>query len=212
MKLYNDIDENILMGHLQTAYYETLENKYSKKNYKVYREYEIMPGIRADLVAIKNDDEMIIFEIKIGKMSKEHKSRLYSIKEYVESNNKNVKFKMIFLNYPQSKEIEFDELQGIICNDILNNDTPQELDILSTHTRIEGVNDVEIDFLEIKDESIYLKGNGIIEISLQAGSDREAEDDGSFDTSFPFEFEITLKNDFSVEKSNYKFDTDSYFE
>jgi hypothetical protein len=212
MKLYNDIDENILMRNLQAAYYETLEKKYSEKKYKTYREYEIMPRIHADFVAISNENYMIIYEVKIGKMSKEQKNRLYSIKEYVEKNNKNVKFKMIFLNYPQSKEIEFDELQDIIFDDILNNDTPQELDLLSTHTRIEGISDLEIDTLEIKEEIIFCQGNGLIEVSLQAGSDRESQEDDVFYSSFPFEFEITLEKDFTIKESNYIFDTDSYFE
>ena len=211
MKLYNDIDENILMKHLQAAYYETLEKKYSQKKYKVYREYEVMPGIRADLFVIKNDDEMIMYEIKTGKMNKEQKNRLFSIKEYVEA-HKNVKLKMIFLNYPQTKEIEFESLVDIISNDLWNKGTPHELDVLSTHTRIEEVNDIEIDSLEIKDDGIYLRGSGIIELSLQAGSDREAEDDDMLNDSFPFEFEITLRSDFTIEKSNYKFDTSSYFE
>jgi hypothetical protein len=212
MKLYNDINENILMKHLQEAYYETLEKNYSEKNYKTYREYPIMPGVRADFVTINNDNEMIIYEIKIGKLSKEKKERLYSIKEYVEKNNKNVKFKMVFLNFPKSKEIEFDELQDMIFSDIFNKDTPQELAIFSHHANIEGISNIEIDYLEIIDKIIHLQGNGIIEMSFHAGSDRDAQEDDFFISSFPLEFEVTLKNDFTIEKSNYKIDTDSFFE
>ena len=211
MKLYNDIDNNIFMKHLRSAYYETLEKKYTEKNYKVFQEHIIMPGLRVDFVAIK-DNDMIIYEIKSGKMTQEQKDRLCSIKEYVENHNKNAKFNMIFLNPPQSKEIEFEKLQEIICHHLWGRDTPAELDILSTHTEIKGVSGIEIDHLEIKDDVMNIQGNGIVEVSLQAGSSKEAREDDSWYDCFPFEFEITLNDNFLIEEANYKFDTDSYYE
>ena len=212
MKLYSDIDENILLRYLQLAYYETLEKKYAEKKYTTYREYEILPNVRADFVAKKDNDEIIIYEIKIGKITNENKKRLSSIKEYVERNSKNVKFKMIFLKYPQSKEIDFDELQEIICEDLSNDGIPSDLDILSTHTRIEDISDIEVENLEIRDKKIFLEGNGIIEVSLQFGSDSESQEDDMFCSSFPFEFKVTLDINFSVIESEYYFDTDSYYE
>jgi hypothetical protein len=150
---------------------------------------------------------MIIFEIKYGSMNAEQKERLYAIKEYVESKNKNVKLEMVFLNPPQYKSIEYDGLSQIIFNDLYNQAIPDELDVLSTHTRLEEINEIEIDSLEIKDESIYIQGNGVIEVSLQFGSDSESEDDDDLFEEYPFDFKLQLNKNFEVEDSEYDFNS-----
>jgi hypothetical protein len=140
------------------------------------------------------------------------KDKLAAIKEYVEKHNDNVKFKMIFLNPPQSKYIEFEELTKIIFDNICTQGIPDELDVLSTHTRIEEISDLEIDSTEIKEECIRLQGNGVVEVSLQYGSDSEAEEDGEYCDDFPFEFDIKINKYFNIEDAEYTFDTDSFYE
>jgi hypothetical protein len=192
------------MKHLEQACLEDIEKKYSQQNYKVYREYNLIDNVRADIVAIRGN-EIIIFEIKHGNMNVEQKERLYAIKEYVESKSKNVKLEMIFLNLPQSKSIEYDGLSQIIFNDLYNQAMPNELDVLSTHTHLEEITEIEIDSVEIKDESIYIQGNGVIEVSLQFGSDSESRDDDDLFDEYPFDFKLQLNKKFEIEDSEYDF-------
>jgi hypothetical protein len=204
---YNDIDKNILMKYLELACFEDIEKKYSQQNYNVYREYKLKDNIYADIVAVK-ENEMVIFEIRYGNMLKEQKKRFYAIKEFVGKQNKNIKFKMIFLNPPQSKIIEFDGLSQIIFDDLYSQAIPDELDALSTHTRLEEITEIEIDSLEIKDEYIYVQGNGVLEVSLQFGSDSESEDDEDYFDEYPFKFKLQLNKEFKIEDSEY--DISSY--
>jgi hypothetical protein len=194
---YNDIDRSILMKHLESACLEDIEKKYSRQNYNVYRKYNLTDSIRADIVAVK-DNEMIIFEIKYENMQKEQKERFLAIKEFVEKENRNIKYKMIFLNPPQSRIIEFDGLSQIIFDDLYSQGSMDD-------ECMEAVNEIEIDSLEIKDKKIYIQGNGVLETTLQFGSDNESEGDDDCSEEYPFDFKLQLNEDFKVEDSEYDF-------
>ena len=187
-----------------------MAQKYSKMGYDVQTESEVYPGLRADLVATK-DGTMIIVELKSGQLTGEQKNRLLAIKDYVEKHNENVKLKLVLLNPPELKKIEYENLEEILFGDISDR-THSDLDILSTHTRIEGISDLEIDSIEINEDNTYIKGNGMVEVSLQNGSDKESREDDLLMDIFPFSFYVAINKNERIEEAEYNFDTSSYYE
>jgi hypothetical protein len=203
MTQYKGIDENILMKHLEKAYSEDLERKYQNMGYETFTNYRISNDATADFVA-KKDSRIIIFEFIKGRIHNDKKNKLMTVKEYVEQHQGNVKLKLIFLNSPHPKTIEFDKLKEIILDNIINQNMPDELDMLSEHTRIEEITEMEIDFIEIKDDEIHVSGKGEVEASFKTNSDSDDDYD-----EFPFEFKIVLTNEWKIKDAEYEFS--SYF-
>ncbi|HEY5751240.1 MAG TPA: hypothetical protein VIU12_34495 [Chryseolinea sp.] len=77
----------------------------------------------------------------------------------------------------------------------LNMNFPSELSELSTHTRLEEVSDIDINWLTIDQCVIHTVGNGLVRVELQYGSDGDQlRDDGEkFYENYPFGFDISLK-------------------
>jgi hypothetical protein len=96
---------------------------------------------------------------------------------------------------------------------------PSELDELSTHTRPDEVFDIDIDEINISGENIFVKGDGVVSVELQFGSDGDQDKgDGlkSYD-NFPFDFEIKLaynsKKELEIiEVDKFNVDTSSYYD
>jgi hypothetical protein len=210
MQQFKDIDQRILMKHLEQAYCEDLEKKYTDKGYQVYRKYKISDNVYADFAA-KKGNEVILYKIKTGKIDPSRKERLLAIKEYADQHSENVKFKMILLNPPESTSVEFDKLYQVIFDDLNINGIPDDLDVLSVHTHLEEVTHIEIENMEIDGNRIHVQGNGTIEVSLQYGSDSESSEDDDYFDDFPFHFDMILDNNFNLKSSSYDFDTSSFY-
>ncbi|MEZ0486752.1 hypothetical protein [Fibrella aquatica] len=166
---------------------EQLMSDYQAKGYQVAKEEKI-GNYRADLVARKAD-EVVVFEVKVGKMTPQKRAQIAGLGDYVKA-QKNYKFLVVVATPPKPKKIDIPNLDEILYNYLVN-DFPDELDSLSTRTRIENVVDSTVDELAILEEGGFMaKGNGTVEVELQYGltSDASLSDD-----SFPFTFEIKLK-------------------
>jgi hypothetical protein len=212
MNEYEEIDQKILMKYLEQAYYEHIENKYKNLGYETFRNSKIEGSIETDFLAKKNE-KIVVYEIKIGKYNKNKKQSIVNLKKYIDLDKKNRKLKMVFLNPPQYKDIIFEELDQIILDDMMEN-LPDELDVLSTHTRMEEISDIEIDSIEITKDSIHVCGNARVGVSMQYGSDSDGEGDGSneFSDSYPFKFDLYLSKDFSLDEAEYDIDNSSFYE
>ena len=68
------------------------------------------------------------------------------------------KLYIVYLEIPRSKEVNFEGLDQIIYEDLLN-DFPSEIDGLSTHTTIENIEDLEINSINISDSIVKLTGS-----------------------------------------------------
>ena len=115
-----------------------------------------------DLYAEKGDDKRI-YELKIGK-NRIQKKQFVALQS--EAKRLGAKLYIIYLEIPRSKEVNFEGLDQIIYEDLLN-DFPSEIDGLSTHTTIESIEDIEIDSINISDSIVKLTGSGSINVHLQ---------------------------------------------
>lgn len=102
-------------------------------------------------------------------------------------------------------EITQDEI-----NEHLQNETPGEIDALSSHTIfdhavVEGVEDVDI-----TSTGMSIKGHGYVEIELNYGS---GDDGVSSDDSYPFEFEAEIDpRTLQISDVKVSIDTSSFYE
>jgi hypothetical protein len=103
-------------------------------------------------------------------------------------------------------------------SDIFTSDFFDELDILSTHTRPQGAEDVEVEIDDIGAETITFSGTGSVLCDLQYGSDGDCQrgDGLEFSDSYPFTFsgEARTANprDVTVDRGDISVDTSSFYE
>lgn len=166
---------------------------YQDKGYQVEIGKKI-GDYEADLVATKGD-EVIVFEVKTGRMNPQMHSRLTQIGDYVR-NRKNHKFLVVVATPPKRKKIEIPNLDQILFDYLVDN-FPNELDELSTHTRIRWVDGATVDELTVREDgSLLVKGNAEVEVELTYGS---GDDQSTTDDYFPFTFELILDHNVNHE-------------
>lgn len=174
-----------------------------KQGFAVFEEKSSTTGnFRYDIYAEKSDEKRI-YELKIGK-NKIYKNQLARLQE--EAKKIKAKLFIVYLEVPKSKQIDYDDLDQIIFENLLNN-FPTELDTLSTHTSLESVNNVDIESINVQSAGITLSGSASLDLDLQFGSNYDIiEGDGLQDsTTIDFYFRIRICND-KIVASYYKFD------
>ncbi|WGX75469.1 hypothetical protein QJS64_16010 [Paraclostridium bifermentans] len=121
----------------------------------------------------------------------------------------------MYINVPNEKQIEFDDLEDIITSYFRDVEIPNELDILSTHTSIDCIEIDEIYSIRVKaDSNIEVEGNGIIYADLQYGSghDNRNGDGFEYQESFPLEYKIEFNSEQEILDIEYEIDTSSFYE
>ena len=188
----------ILRGIEYTAI-QKITKELERDGFSINKEYSFF-----DLYAEKGDDKRI-YEFKIGK-NRIQKRQFIALQE--EAKRLGAKLYIVYLEIPRSKEVDFEGLDQIIYEDLLN-DFPSEIDALSNHTTIESIEDIEIDSINISDSIVKLTGSGTINVHLQFGSRSDlknndaVEDVGSVD--FFFKLSVDVANN-EVIKRYYKID------
>lgn len=111
--------------------------------------------------------------------------------------------------------------EDILYNHILElmmEETFNELDILSTHTRVEGISLGQIKILDINTEDIQIEISGQVEVKLQYGSDSEnCNDECTYFDSYSFntiEKYIPILNplNVSIDCEDIIIDTSSFYD
>lgn len=208
-----EIKKKYIEKYLHSIAIDQLSDEYIEKGYEVIKEYQI-GKFQVDLIA-KNDKEIIVFEIKTSKLTLEKKKSIAEIGNYVRKHN-NYRFLLVIATAPKNKELQIDGIELELFNSFIE-DVPNELDALSTHISIEEIIDVDIDEINISDKFIFVKGDGVVNIQLQFGSNGDQDRDDGFKTydSYPFDFDITMEyNDgFKITEINsLNIDTSSFYE
>ncbi|MBO0952183.1 pPIWI-associating nuclease domain-containing protein [Fibrella forsythiae] len=122
-------------------------------------------------------------------MTPQKREQISGLGDYV-SAQKNYKFLVVVATPPKPKKIEIPNLDELLYEYVVNH-FPDELNSLASLARTENVVDTSVDELTVLEEGRFeAKGNGTVEVELQYGP----TNDGSLsDDSFPFTFEIKLK-------------------
>jgi Holliday junction resolvase len=208
-----EIKRKYLQKYLHSIATEQLVAEYREKEYVVSTDEKI-GKYEADIVARKGQ-ETIVIEIKVGRLTQQKKESIAGIADYVKAQG-NYKFLIVVATAPKEKKIEVSDIEQIL-SDYFFNEMPEELDELSTHTRLEDVADVEIDEILIDGKEIFVKGSGVFNIEIQFGSDSDQNNDLGYKSNdtIPFEFDIVVEfNDNGelevIEVNDLIVDTSSY--
>ncbi|WP_411735646.1 hypothetical protein [Paenibacillus sp. M2] len=198
--------EETLKKYLHEAkIYELLE-KFHKQSYTVIKDYK-EGKFQFDIFATHDNNKKIYIVVKSGKLSEQEQERVMRMAEFVK-NIPNARFDLVVANLPRSKRIEIDGIENKLYQ-YLSNDTPQELLEIFHRTTIDGVCDVDIDEIGVKEEDIQITGTATVEVVLELGEDDEVYN------SFPFEFSLKLDFGLDIEddENNYiSIDTSSFYE
>jgi Holliday junction resolvase len=207
-----EIKKHLLQKYLHELAIEQLVDDYTSKGYTVL--HSVTVGTYQPDLVVKKGTEFIYIEVKTNKMTPEKRKKIVEIGNFVRQ-NPNHKFLAVIATEPRDKKLEIESIMTLIEAE-MNADLPDELDQLSSHSRVEEVMDVDIREISIHAETISAKGVGVVSVSLQFGSDAE-QDTGRpvLTESFPFEFDLEMKygpdqalriakvNDLRVDTSSY---------
>lgn len=210
-----EIRKKYLEKYLYDIAIEQIADDYKSKGYLVTKENKI-GEFQADLIAKKGNDQIVI-EVKAGKMTPNKKKRIVEFADYLR-NNGGYRFLVVVATPPKEKKLEIDNIEMLITDQI-NSNFPSELDELSSHTRLDEICEIDIDEINISDKTIKVKGDGVISVELQFGSDGDqVRDDGLISyEKFPFDFSITLSYNSKkeleiIEVDKLEFDTSYYYD
>jgi len=118
--------------------------------------------------------------------------------------------KEVFLEYVEEK------IQDELTHTLFLN-TFDKIDILSTHTSIEEVNDIEFKIDRITPDNVVIVGNGSIHCELQYGSDSDQRNDLGYKTndSYPFTFtgyiNTSVISEIRINPNEITIDTDEFY-
>jgi Holliday junction resolvase len=212
-----EIKKQYLQKYMHSVAIDQLADEYRSKGYKVLKG-EPIGSHKADLIAVKGDEKIVV-EVKAGKLTPEKKAAISAIGNYVK-NNDNYKFFIVLATPPKEKKLEVSNIEDLLFQYVIDN-MPHELDELSTHPRVEQIDNVEIDEIKVNPNgAILVKGNGVVSMELQFGSDADLNNDfgHKVNDSFPFQFDVVLEFDddkgfvFSqMKEPEVKVDTSSYY-
>jgi len=211
-----EIKKKYLGKYLHDIAIEQIAEDYTQKGYIVSKE-EKLGRFRADLVARK-DTEQIVIEVKAGEMTPDKKRQIAGIADYIRGLG-GYKFLVVVATPPREKKLEIEDLEILISDYIHSAALPPELDELSTHTRPDEIFDIDIDEINISGKNIFVKGDGVISVELQFGSDGDQDRGDGYKTfdNFPFDFEVTLaynsKKELEIiDLEKFDVDTSSYYD
>lgn len=173
--------------------------------------FQVIIGKNEDMFDLfaERDDDRRIYEIKIGK-NKAQKRQLSKLQEIAKE--KKAKLFVTYLEQPRTSQIEYEGLEELLMNYLMDN-MPDELDVLSTHTILENVYDLEINSIFVKNNIIKVEGSASLAVELQYGStfDREDGMGDVMDDSYDFVFRVNIVEG-SIEYAYFKFDVEHFYQ
>jgi Holliday junction resolvase len=199
-----EIKKKYYEKYLHDIAIEQIAEEYLQKGYDISKE-EHLGEYQPDLVA-KKGDETIVIEVKSGKMTPDKKEAIKQLGNYVRRHN-NFRFLVAIATPPREKKLEISDIEDLLTHEMIEN-LPDQLKQLSSHSRIEELSDIDIDEIAINGKSIFVKGDGVVSVDIQYGSDSDQNSDEGHKTydSFPFDFELTLqyndKNKLEIKEVN----------
>lgn len=202
--------KNIAPRYLEKAAIEEFAGKLRDQGYLVEVEKKF-GSYRADLVASRNG-EQILYEFKSGPWTRDKAEQAKFLRNHI-VHECGGKFELVWVSPYRKVDIHIEGLEQLLAEAIRAD--PDDLDLLSTHTFVEEVEDIQVNALDMGADGVSVTGEGVVYVELNSGSESERDrGDGhsSFD-SFPFEFTIRLDKELQpLEAPRIVIDTSSFYE
>ena len=204
------IAEDIARKHRVEAAKEQVAADYRSKGYSITEEEQLGNGF-ADLVARKNK-EVIVFEFKSRSTDRAWNQALAALRNHA-VHKLGAQFRVVFVPSPNEIEVNIDGLDDFLVAAL--RESPDELDSLATHVRVEEVDGIETESVVYGDGKLRLKGSATVYVDLQYGSDSDMNsgDGTEFTDAYPFKFYVSLdpiSREWKVEQ--LEIDTSSFYQ
>lgn len=188
-----EIRQEILEKHLAEAAIEQLADDYARRGFKVERDVQIGDAT-ADLVA-RRGGETLVFEVKAGQWTPEKREAARRLRDHAVQ-EQGARFVLVLAPRPLDKSLEIEGIEEILRT-LIDERCQSELSEVSTHTRLVGVTDVDLNSIVAGTEWVEVTGSGSVELELQFGSDSDLDRDQGFTSQeiVPFRFHILLDGD-----------------
>ncbi len=201
-----EIQPKIFLKYAEKAAIEQLAVEYKSLGFEITTD-QMIGDFQADLVA-KRGDEIIVFEIKAGKWSRNRRQIVQQIRNFA-VHNLGAKFKLVMVNLPKESEIVVEDLETVFF-ELLPEQFINEFSRLATHFWLDEISDISISNIFIRKSEYDIKGSAFLSLGLQFGSDRDFKRGDGVRTSesFPFHFHILFDKNFEV-KEIYELELDT---
>lgn len=180
--------------YIRKYWYQMVEDQiadeYASMGYDVDRNCEICPGKRADLVAHKGEEHIII-EIVDRQKSNDAILQLY---HYAKKTGYDVR--LVVANYSHLEtSIEFEEFYETFI-EYLNDENPGEFGEFATHSRVDEIEECTFKGIKVNGDSVRVEGDCVV--SLDTWIDNEGDTDYTYHV--PIVFDLSMK----LVKENWK--------
>ncbi len=190
------ISKQNLVKHIESAAIDELADKYTNLGYQV-SPYSSPIGddqIKADLVA-KKDNEMIIFEVKTGKLAPHKKEQIKQLRKLSQRID-HAQFRLIFVSPPKDKTIEFTGLEQLLLQHFNESGESYELIELLDQFKIgsytvKEINEIELEQIAIRDQGFEVSGDAFMDVVFRLESEHDMLE-YPFTETFPFTFHILV--------------------
>lgn len=204
--------KNELSKYYHDAKVLELLDKYESAGFEVKRDVKV-GNYEVDIVVVDKDKEKKFIEVKVGSSSKAAIQKYKRLREYIRNQEKS-KFELIFAGIPRRKDIYIDDFESKLFEYLMDN-FPDELDVLSTHSKLDEIVDVDITDISIypQQDLIEIQGSCSIEISMQYGSCRETSIDDLLYDAFEADFKVKTDLNYDIEECiELHIDTRKFYE
>ena len=203
----NEINEGIY----EAAIAKTIR-QLTREKFEVIRDYRIENvdnlSVQVDLFAF-NSYEKRIYEFKIGR-NRIQRNQFERLQHYAREIG--ARLFVIYLEVPSSKRISFNHIEPIIHKDMAIK-RPAELFDIHSITEIKHIENVDIEFAEIDDEIVNLRGRGTVVVELMNERFTHFGNENNEFIEFDFSFRLKLNvSEKTILLSYYKIDTNWFDE
>ena len=146
-----------------------------------------------DLVA-RRGQESLAFEVKA-------RSRLQSALPAIHELRRRATeegftgFRLVVVNPPRTVDVQIDGLEALLSEELSEN-LPEDLNRLSSGTRVEDVSNIEIERVNVSPSGVQVSGWGAVDVELRHGTGSETQG-LTTSSGFPFHFDVVLSPDLS---------------
>ena len=148
--------------YLEAAKIEELATELTAAGYKILNNDE---DSKYDLVAMKDGKKIAIEVLPRSTLrSAETAENVGRLREEAYKQGYD-EFRLVLVSPPRETTVAIDGLEAVLFNEMANH-LPQELDELSTHTRLTDVNNVSIKSATVTASDLRVVGLGVVEVEL----------------------------------------------
>jgi hypothetical protein len=200
---------NPLNQYLEQAKLEELSQLLQQQGFIVKREVPL-GNLRLDLTA-ERGTEKVAYEVVASDSLGVDSERIASLRNLaLKAGYRELRLSVV--SPPRTIEVDIDGFEETL-SEYMQNPLPTDLDVLSTHTEFRGVDELELDSIDINRTRIRVVGSGVADIVLNFGNAMDEEDSAGIHESVTFDFDISLNHELRIADVHFvEFDTSSIHE